>query len=149
MVVEPERPQPPAVSVAPPSIVVPDITIGVADNVPSINVSVPSIQMPDEQMDSQGASNGIALSAIPTISVSSESSFASAPSDLPAGAIVCAGCQEAIIGRIVNAMGQRFHPQCFRCNECSELLEHVSSYEWEGKAYCHLDYHDVSSTDDM
>lgn len=27
---------------------------------------------------------------------------------------------------------------------CSELLEHVSSYEHAGKPYCHLDYHEVA-----
>ncbi|WVQ77819.1 hypothetical protein IAR50_007509 [Cryptococcus sp. DSM 104548] len=57
-------------------------------------------------------------------------------------AILCTGCGQPIIGRIVNAMNQRWHPQCFTCAECGELLEHVSSYEFEGKAYCHLDYHD-------
>ncbi|WVW79682.1 hypothetical protein I302_101652 [Kwoniella bestiolae CBS 10118] len=57
-------------------------------------------------------------------------------------AFLCSGCGQAIIGRIVNAMNQRWHPQCFMCAECGELLEHVSSYEWEGKAYCHLDFHD-------
>ncbi|WWC87575.1 uncharacterized protein L201_002465 [Kwoniella dendrophila CBS 6074] len=57
-------------------------------------------------------------------------------------AFLCSGCNNAIIGRIVNAMNQRWHPQCFMCAECGELLEHVSSYEWEGKAYCHLDFHD-------
>lgn len=62
----------------------------------------------------------------------------------PNSAILCAGCQTPIIGRIVNAMNQRWHPHCFMCAECGELLEHVSSYEFEGKAYCHLDYHDVS-----
>lgn len=62
----------------------------------------------------------------------------------PNAAILCAGCQTPIIGRIVNAMNQRWHPHCFMCAECGELLEHVSSYEFEGKAYCHLDYHDVS-----
>jgi hypothetical protein len=30
------------------------------------------------------------------------------------------------------------------CGECGELLEHVSSYEFNGRPYCHLDYHDVS-----
>ncbi|KIR32036.1 LIM domain-containing protein [Cryptococcus deuterogattii MMRL2647] len=60
----------------------------------------------------------------------------------PNAAILCAGCQNPIIGRIVNAMNQRWHPHCFMCAECGELLEHVSSYEFEGKAYCHLDYHD-------
>ncbi|WVN90514.1 uncharacterized protein L203_105750 [Cryptococcus depauperatus CBS 7841] len=60
----------------------------------------------------------------------------------PGSAILCTGCSNPIIGRIVNAMNQRWHPQCFMCAECGELLEHVSSFEFEGKAYCHLDYHD-------
>lgn len=54
----------------------------------------------------------------------------------------CAGCGGPIIGRIVSAMGQRWHPGCFRCSACNELLEHVSSFEHEGKPYCHLDYHE-------
>ena len=29
---------------------------------------------------------------------------------------------------------------------CKELLEHVSSYEHEGRPYCHLDYHEVCSS---
>lgn len=60
----------------------------------------------------------------------------------PDSAILCAGCDNPIIGRIVSAMQQRWHPQCFTCGVCNELLEHVSSYEHEGKPYCHLDYHD-------
>jgi len=39
-------------------------------------------------------------------------------------------------------MGARWHPQCFKCSVCGEFLEHVSSYEHEGKPYCHLDYHE-------
>ncbi|KAG2134855.1 hypothetical protein DEU56DRAFT_809042 [Suillus clintonianus] len=54
----------------------------------------------------------------------------------------CAGCGGPIIGRIVSAMGQRWHPGCFCCSACNELLEHVSSFEHEGKPYCHLDYHE-------
>ncbi|QRV90859.1 paxillin [Ceratobasidium sp. AG-Ba] len=58
------------------------------------------------------------------------------------GGLRCAGCDGAIAGRIVSAMGVRWHPHCFKCADCGTLLEHVSSYEHEGKAYCHLDYHD-------
>lgn len=54
----------------------------------------------------------------------------------------CAGCAGPIIGRIVSAMGQRWHPGCFRCSTCNDLLEHVSSFDHEGKPYCHLDYHE-------
>jgi hypothetical protein len=57
----------------------------------------------------------------------------------------CAGCCGPIIGRIVSAMGQRWHPECFRCSACNELLEHVSSFDHEGKPYCHFDYHEVRS----
>lgn len=59
------------------------------------------------------------------------------------GGLICGGCDGPIIGRIVSAMGARWHPQCFRCTVCNELLEHVSSYEHEGRPYCHLDYHEV------
>lgn len=59
------------------------------------------------------------------------------------GGLICGGCGGAIIGRIVSAMGQRYHPACFKCTVCNELLEHVSSYEHEGRPYCHLDYHEV------
>ncbi|KAF9485048.1 hypothetical protein BDN70DRAFT_706437 [Pholiota conissans] len=58
------------------------------------------------------------------------------------GGLICGGCHGPIIGRIVSAMGQRFHPSCFKCTVCDELLEHVSSYEHEGRPYCHLDYHE-------
>ena len=63
----------------------------------------------------------------------------------PAGGLICGGCNGSIIGRIVSAMGSRWHPACFRCTVCNELLEHVSSYEHEGQPYCHLDYHEVRS----
>ncbi|KAF8552092.1 LIM-domain-containing protein [Imleria badia] len=55
----------------------------------------------------------------------------------------CGGCNGPIVGRIVSAMGQRWHPNCFKCTICNELLEHVSSYEHDGRPYCHLDYHET------
>ena len=65
------------------------------------------------------------------------------------GGLLCGGCNGPIIGRIVSAMGSRWHPQCFRCTVCEELLEHVSSYEHDGRPYCHLDYHEVSCCADI
>ncbi|KAI8976723.1 hypothetical protein BD414DRAFT_580425 [Trametes punicea] len=56
--------------------------------------------------------------------------------------LVCGGCGGAIIGRIVSAMDMRWHPGCFRCCVCDELLENLSSYAHEGRPYCHLDYHE-------
>ena len=112
----------------------------------------------------RGSSPGIAFSGLPVIEVSSEDtsgaktemfipSIALPGSNRPSSvkqvqsgaAIVCTGCDQPIIGRIVHAMSQRWHPQCFTCDACGGLLEHVSSYEYEGRAYCHLDYHDVSA----
>ena len=40
----------------------------------------------------------------------------------------CAACALPIAGRIVSALSQRFHPQCFTCFHCSELLECVAFY---------------------
>lgn len=108
---------------------------------------LPAINLPgDDEGDAEPSPHGIAFTGLPTIAVTSERAD---PSPTPTrvesdSAIVCSGCDQPIIGRIVNAMAKRFHPQCFRCAECGEHLEHVSSYEWEGQAYCHLDYHDVS-----
>lgn len=70
----------------------------------------------------------------------SQSQFGGSPSRR--GGLICGGCNGPIIGRIVSAMGSRWHPQCFRCTVCEELLEHVSSYEHDGRPYCHLDYHE-------
>ncbi|KIJ61632.1 hypothetical protein HYDPIDRAFT_115806 [Hydnomerulius pinastri MD-312] len=73
------------------------------------------------------------------------SNAARPPPGTPArkGGLSCGGCNGPIIGRIVSAMNARWHPDCFRCMVCNELLEHVSSYEHEGRPYCHLDYHEA------
>ncbi|KAH9836337.1 uncharacterized protein C8Q71DRAFT_858327 [Rhodofomes roseus] len=57
--------------------------------------------------------------------------------------LTCGGCGGAIVGRTVYAMGAKWHPGCFRCCVCNELLENLSSYEHEGRAYCNLDYHEL------
>jgi hypothetical protein len=66
-------------------------------------------------------------------------------SNITGPGIFCARCDGVIIGRIVTAMDRRWHPECFQCSVCRTLLEHVSSYEHDGHAYCHMDYHDVSN----
>ncbi|KAL8929814.1 MAG: hypothetical protein Q9208_000958 [Pyrenodesmia sp. 3 TL-2023] len=40
----------------------------------------------------------------------------------------CAGCALPISGRVVRASSQGFHPECFTCYHCSELLECVAFY---------------------
>ncbi|WAQ88675.1 hypothetical protein PtA15_10A94 [Puccinia triticina] len=50
-----------------------------------------------------------------------------------------------IAGRIVHAINARWHPDCFVCQHCGLVLEHVAFYEHEGKAYCGVDYDDLFS----
>ena len=76
---------------------------------------------------------------------SSQSHMGGRPRPHGGGGLICGGCHGPIIGRIVSAMGSRYHPACFKCTVCNALLEHVSSYEHEGQPYCHLDYHEVSA----
>lgn len=46
----------------------------------------------------------------------------------------CASCALGIEGKIVSAAGERFHPQCFTCYQCGELLECVAFYPEPEKA---------------
>lgn len=174
---EERRPSIPSISVAVPTINVPSSPPAISISVPEINVGgVPEITVGCDDDDdhhhshSRPASPGFSFSGLPTIAVSSSSSYdeppvvatpvisvrgarpasprgpaAAAPTRIEASsAILCAGCDHPIIGRIVRAMNHRWHPKCFKCGVCSELLEHVSAYKHDGKPYCHLDYHDVS-----
>jgi hypothetical protein len=69
--------------------------------------------------------------------------FPPASSSRRGGGLAGGGCGGPIVGRIVSAMGVRWHPGCFRCCDCDDLLEYVSSYERDSKPYCHFDYHEV------
>lgn len=107
------------------------ISISVADmDGPQINVTpaVPSINVENVNVNANPAR------AKPV---------APLPSIRRTGGLSCGGCGGAIIGRIVSAIGVRWHPACFKCCVCDELLENLSSYEKDGRPYCHLDYHDV------
>lgn len=128
---------PVSTSPQPPSIVVPP---------PSISVGGPSAPS-SPRAERPASPSGFEFSGQPTISVESSDTRVNPVSAGPtrvhaSSAIVCAGCNEAIIGRIVSAMGRRFHPQCFQCGVCGEHLEHVSAFEHDGQPYCHLDYHE-------
>ncbi|KAH9939542.1 hypothetical protein B0H21DRAFT_34755 [Amylocystis lapponica] len=84
--------------------------------------------------------------SVPQIAVSAAASASAIPATLrvirKGSALACGGCGGTIVGRTVSAMGARWHPGCFRCCVCDELLENLSSYEHDGRAYCHLDYHE-------
>ncbi|KAJ3814166.1 hypothetical protein EV359DRAFT_23863, partial [Lentinula novae-zelandiae] len=55
----------------------------------------------------------------------------------------CPACVRPIIGRVVGAMGMKWHPDCFRCTICNELLEFQSRWDGIKRPYCHLDYHET------
>ncbi|CAH7673545.1 hypothetical protein BY996DRAFT_6410064 [Phakopsora pachyrhizi] len=57
----------------------------------------------------------------------------------------CASCYQLITGRVVHALEQRWHPDCFTCQHCGQALEHVAFYEHDGKAYCGVDYDELFS----
>jgi hypothetical protein len=110
----------------------PKISVSGSDDVPSISINV------------GGADDGDGNPGGPSVSVNgSRKSVAELPTIRRGGGLSCGGCGGMIVGRVVSAMGARWHPGCFRCCMCSELLENLSSYEKDGRSFCHLDYHEV------
>ncbi|KAL7277332.1 hypothetical protein ACG7TL_009190 [Trametes sanguinea] len=112
---------------------IPSINIGGADDDPPI----PKISLPGEpsspsrkRRDQPQTRKVEATLANPRLEAAKRSG------------LVCGGCGGPIIGRIVSAMDMRWHPGCFRCCVCDELLENLSSYAHDGRPYCHLDYHE-------
>ncbi|KAF7374968.1 Flap endonuclease 1 [Mycena sanguinolenta] len=150
----------PSISFTAPSFSPQIPSISFPDESPSPQVSVPQINLPGDDdggpminiqdVDSKPAPvvfevPGISFSGMGTSSsgpVAQRSLPTRPPNEKQRRGLACGGCNGSIVGRIVNAMNLRWHPECFRCTVCGELLEHVSSYERDGKAYCHLDYHE-------
>lgn len=136
----------PQISVSSPSI--PQISISATNSSPrqpnSQNTSAPS-QESKRALPPPSGQNGVKGAGAQNNGFNGQSGgkISGVLSGMRGNGLSCGGCGGPIIGRIVSAMGHRWHPGCFRCSVCNELLEHVSSYEHEGKAYCHLDYHEV------
>lgn len=59
------------------------------------------------------------------------------------GGLFCGGCGAAILGRSINTMGANWHPGCFRCAACDQLLENLAMFEHEHRLYCSLCYYEV------
>lgn len=123
-------PDPPSIPVSPPTVLITDPAHEATT--PTINVQ-PSDSQPPRQHGTRHIK--VPETATPKRTLP--------PVPIRSGGLFCGGCKGSIVGRIVSAMGSRWHPGCFRCTICNELLEHVSSYEHEGKPYCHLDYHEA------
>lgn len=129
----------------------PRIAVSVADgNGPAPKISgsgdVPSISVNVSGTDDDYG-NGPAININPggpSVTMNGgRKSVAELPTIRRGGGLSCGGCGGMIVGRVVSAMGVRWHPGCFRCCLCNELLENLSSYEKDGRSFCHLDYHEV------
>ena len=124
----------------PPSIHVDETQPCNSSSIPSISISetpTPSISLPKEPHTPR---------PLPSFSSRSRSSPANRPlpnhsSTTPVyssklhwtpssrrATAQCAACALPIQGRIVSAASQRFHPHCFTCHHCAELLECVAFY---------------------
>ncbi|XP_043940067.1 leupaxin-like isoform X2 [Protopterus annectens] len=57
----------------------------------------------------------------------------------------CALCQKPIVGKIITALGQTWHPEHFLCSHCGEELTNKSFFEKNGQAYCTNDYQELFS----
>jgi len=49
---------------------------------------------------------------------------------------VCDGCKGPIVGRCVDALGKKYHPEHFLCNYCMNPLSGGGYTEQNGKPYC-------------
>lgn len=51
----------------------------------------------------------------------------------------CASCLNDLDDRIISALGQNWHTDCFRCSVCDDLLSHWY-FEKDGLLFCRDDY---------
>ncbi|XP_066577916.1 transforming growth factor beta-1-induced transcript 1 protein isoform X2 [Amia ocellicauda] len=57
----------------------------------------------------------------------------------------CSACQKPIVGQVVTALGQVWHPDHFVCSECQGQLGSRTFFEKEGRPYCERDYFSLFS----
>ena len=98
---------------------------------PSINIQAPAIQIDVPEDEPTNARNSAgSRRPLPRHAATSplpKSTPHCTPFVRPSGAL-CAHCALPIVGRILSAANERFHPGCFVCNECNTNLELVAFY---------------------
>ncbi|XP_029988717.1 leupaxin [Sphaeramia orbicularis] len=55
----------------------------------------------------------------------------------------CASCNKCIVGKMITALGQVWHPEHFVCVACKTELSGKGFFEREGRPYCDRDYHEL------
>lgn len=147
---------------------IPSISHSSSTSSPSIHLpvaSVPSFSFDEPDEPSSSAAPAISISVAPPSpslkATSSEyfgvqledehvplpSSSVPMATSTKAHATACPKCERPVLyGRTVNAMGQRWHPDCFVCEQCDTKLEHMEFFTKDGRPYCHVDYHEVSAS---
>nr|XP_020462706.1 leupaxin-like [Monopterus albus] len=57
----------------------------------------------------------------------------------------CASCNKCIVGKMITALGEVWHPEHFVCAVCKMELSTTGFFEREGRPYCDKDYHQLFS----
>ncbi|CAG5861512.1 unnamed protein product [Menidia menidia] len=57
----------------------------------------------------------------------------------------CAACNKCIVGKMITALGEVWHPEHFVCVACKVELSTRGFFEREGRPYCDKDYHELFS----
>lgn len=57
----------------------------------------------------------------------------------------CASCNKCIVGKMITALGEVWHPEHFVCVACKTELSTTGFFEREGRPYCGKDYHQLFS----
>jgi len=53
----------------------------------------------------------------------------------------CRGCNQAVRGDCVNALGSQWHPEHFNCQTCHKSFGGGTFYEFQGMPYCDVHYY--------
>ncbi|XP_042338694.1 leupaxin [Plectropomus leopardus] len=57
----------------------------------------------------------------------------------------CASCNKCIVGKLITALGEVWHPEHFVCVACKMELSNTTFFERDGRPYCEKDYHQLFS----